>query len=174
MPPDTLQPKAYCTNPGLLSFLLAPPGVSTRDPSSERRNYLGEKWPVISTETCDFHANTFGLFYMPQICYMGQTALLPFQRKECWGFFRWKIRRLRPGLNPRTLASTLPLDHRSRLIYSKLSASHVWFPVWNEDLLYWAVHKEHIHIIIYYVGHFSVLQNVIFNWLPPILLCLLL
>ena len=33
--PDALQPKAYCTNPGLRSFLLAPPGVSTRNPSSE-------------------------------------------------------------------------------------------------------------------------------------------
>jgi hypothetical protein len=34
-------------------------------------------------------------------------------------FSPWKIRRLRPGLNPRTWvpkASTLPLDHRSRLI----------------------------------------------------------
>ena len=33
-------------------------------------------------------------------------------------FSPWKIRRLRPGLNPRTWvpkASTLPLDHRSRL-----------------------------------------------------------
>ena len=32
-------------------------------------------------------------------------------------FFPWKIRRLRPGLNPRTWvpkASTLPLDHRTR------------------------------------------------------------
>ena len=46
MPPDALQPKAYCTNPGLYSFLLAPPGVSTRDPISESRNYLGEKWPM--------------------------------------------------------------------------------------------------------------------------------
>ena len=46
VPPDALQPKAYRTNPGLYSFLLAPPGVSTRDPSSERRNYLGEKWPM--------------------------------------------------------------------------------------------------------------------------------
>ena len=43
MPSDALQPKAYCTNPGLQSFLLAPPGVSTRKPSSERRNYLSEK-----------------------------------------------------------------------------------------------------------------------------------
>ena len=46
VPPDALQSKAYCTNPGLQSFLLAPPGVSTRDPSSERRNYFGEKWPM--------------------------------------------------------------------------------------------------------------------------------
>ena len=46
MPPDALQPNTYCTNPDLHSFLLAPPGVSTRDPISERRNYLGEKWPM--------------------------------------------------------------------------------------------------------------------------------
>ena len=78
MPPDALQPKAYCTNPGLWSFLLAPPGVSTRDPSSERRNYLCEKWPVISTESCDFHAYTFGFFYTPQICDTVKMVLLPF------------------------------------------------------------------------------------------------
>ena len=36
-------------------------------PNSERRNYMGEKWPVIWTESCDFHAYTFGFFYMPQI-----------------------------------------------------------------------------------------------------------
>jgi len=24
---------------------------------------------------------------MPQICDMGQTALLPLRRKACWGFF---------------------------------------------------------------------------------------
>ena len=137
MPPDALQPKAYCTNAGLQSFLLAPPGVSTRDPSSERRNYLGEKSPVISTESCDFHAYTFGFFYMPQISDMGQTALLPFRRKACWGFFfsPWKIRRLRPGLNPRTWvpkASTLPLDYQSRLgslllinYHSHFEQSHV-------------------------------------------------
>ena len=29
-----------------------------------------------------------GFFYMPQICDMGQTALLPLRRKACWGFFR--------------------------------------------------------------------------------------
>jgi hypothetical protein len=29
-----------------------------------------------------------GIFYMPQICDMGPTALLPFRRKACWGFSR--------------------------------------------------------------------------------------
>jgi hypothetical protein len=49
---------------------------------------------------------------------MGPTALLPLRRKAYLGFFAPKIRRLRPGVNPRTWvpkASTLPLDHRSRL-----------------------------------------------------------
>ena len=57
VPPDALQPKAYCTNPGLQSFLLAPPGVSTRDPSSERRNYLGEKWQMILPENARLPRN---------------------------------------------------------------------------------------------------------------------
>jgi hypothetical protein len=48
---------------------------------------------------------------MPQICGMVPTALLPFRRKACLRIFPLlKIRRLRPGLNPRTWvpdASTL-------------------------------------------------------------------
>ena len=27
---------------------------------------MGEKWPVIWTESCDFHAYTFGFFYIPE------------------------------------------------------------------------------------------------------------
>ena len=54
---------------------------------------------------------------MPQIYDMGPTALLPLRKKACW-----KIRRIRPGLNPQTWvlkASMLPLDHRSRKILEK-------------------------------------------------------
>ena len=58
MPPDALQPKAYCTNHGLL----APPGVPTRDPSSERRNYLGEKWPMNFDWKCPTSTNIQGSF----------------------------------------------------------------------------------------------------------------
>jgi hypothetical protein len=39
---------------------------------------------------------------MPQIFEMRPTALLPLRRKARLGFFRLKIRRLRPDLNPRS------------------------------------------------------------------------
>ena len=58
---------------------LVVPTCTARDPSSERRNYLREKCPVIFRPK----AATFGFFYMPQISDMGQTALLPFRRKAC-------------------------------------------------------------------------------------------
>ena len=71
--------------------------------------------------SCDFHVNS-GIFYMPQICNMGTTALLPIWRKVRWGFFRpEKSWWLRPGLNLRTWVlkgSTLPLDNWSRLCIS--------------------------------------------------------
>ena len=96
---------AHCTIPGLQSFQLAPPGVSTRDPSSERRNYLGEKWPVIWTESYDFHAYTFGVFYMPQICDMGQTALVPFRRRAEDFFFAPKNPTASAGFEPANLGT---------------------------------------------------------------------
>jgi hypothetical protein len=43
----------------------------------------------------------------------------PFEGRRAEHFFALKIRRLRPGVNPRTWvpkASTLPLDHRSRFV----------------------------------------------------------
>jgi len=74
---------------------------------------------------------------MPQICDMGQTALLPLRRKACWGFFSpLKIRRLRSGLNPRTWvpkASTLPLDHRSRFNYR--NTEKIWPAAFQDEIL---------------------------------------
>ena len=84
----------HCTNPGLSSFLLAPPGVSTRDPSSERRNYLGEKFrPKAATSTT-----------------WDKRLYFPSEGRRAENFFRLE--------NPRVWvpkASRLPLDHRSRL-----------------------------------------------------------
>jgi hypothetical protein len=52
-----------------------------------------------------------GLFFMPQICDMGPTALLPLPKEGVLRIFPpLNIRRLRPGLNPQTWvpeASTL-------------------------------------------------------------------
>ena len=88
-----------------------------RDPSGKRWNCVGENYSVILLKW-QFPLH-LGIFYMPQIYDMRPTALLPFRRKACWGFFRpEKSRQLRPGLNPRTWVlkgSMLPLDHRSRL-----------------------------------------------------------
>jgi hypothetical protein len=50
----------------------------------------------------NFHVIT-GFFNMPQIWDRGQTAVLPFRRKACWGFFSpEKFLLLRSGLNLRT------------------------------------------------------------------------
>ena len=89
----------------------------TRDPSSERRNYLGEKWPMNFAwnarlphirdilRAVNLRHGTNGFTFFPK---EGVLRI----------FTSWKFRRLRPGLNPRTWvpkASTQPLDHRSRL-----------------------------------------------------------
>jgi len=72
-----------------------------REPSGRKWNCGRECFPVILPKwRFPLH---LGIFYMPQIYVMGPTALLPLQRKACWGFFPLlKIRELRPGLNPRT------------------------------------------------------------------------
>jgi len=123
---DVLQPSRLIvlslSPPPVWTFPRLPPGTPT---STTTQEILvaegGTMWARILTGNfawnCDFHANS-GIFYMPQICDMGPTALLPFRRKACWGFFRpEKSWLLRPGLNPRTWVlkgSTLPLDHWSR------------------------------------------------------------
>ena len=77
MPLDALQHKAYCTtlvfSRSYLHHQVSPPETLVVKG--------GTTWPVISTESCNFHTYTFGFFYMLQKCIMGQT-------KACWGFFR--------------------------------------------------------------------------------------
>ena len=68
------------------------------------------------------------MFYMPQICDMGPTALLPLWREACWGFFRPKNPTASTGCKPANLGtevSTLPLDHRSREIRDKAEDYYV-------------------------------------------------
>ena len=79
------------------------------------------KWTVILTESCDFHAYTFGFFYMPQICDMGQTALLPFRRKACSG----KIRKASDGFEPANLGT------KGQHATSRPPKPLIWRLTWN-------------------------------------------
>jgi hypothetical protein len=118
-------------------FQLSPPGVSTRvttreHPEAEGET-VGEKCPrilpkmPISTLHVKLRNGTDG-FTSPS-------------RAE--DFFALKIRRLRPGANPQTWvpkASTLPLDHRSRLPENYLHRSDV--TTWRKHTDMWGNHTE--------------------------------
>jgi hypothetical protein len=104
-------------NQGFRAFHLSPqeaPSVwsDASEPSSGRWNYGQEMaenvCPKVATST-----SLLGYFTWTD----GFTS--PPKKGVLRIFFARKIRRLRPGLNPRTRvpkASTLPLDHRSRSI----------------------------------------------------------
>ena len=81
---------------------------------------------------------------MPQIYDMGQTALLPFRRKACWGFFRPKNPTASAGFELQTWvlkASTLPLDHRSRYHWLYINKKNI-IPCYS---LYHAVNTSTAH-----------------------------
>jgi hypothetical protein len=67
-------------------FPLAPPGAptspTTRETTSSESGKCGREIKGNFYDNGDFHA-TVGIFYMPQICDMGPTALLPLRRKAC-------------------------------------------------------------------------------------------
>ena len=91
MPSDALHPKAYCTKPGLQSFLVAPPGVSTRDPSSERRNYLGNFDRKLRLPRIQFRV----LLHAANIRH-GTNGFTSLPKEGVLRIFSpWKIRRLR-------------------------------------------------------------------------------
>jgi hypothetical protein len=78
---------------------LSPPGalraqMARRNSGRERDNYGREMgyWIYLTIATATVIVR---IIYMPQICVMGPTALLPLQRIR-------KIRGLRPGSNPRS------------------------------------------------------------------------
>ena len=95
------------------------PGVCTRDPSSERRNYLGEKWPMnFCLKMPDFHVTFRDLLHSVNLRH-GTKGFTSLGKEGVLRIFSpWKIRRLRPSLNPVTWvpkANKLPLDHWSLL-----------------------------------------------------------
>jgi len=100
-----------------------------------------------------------GIFYMPQIY---RRLYFPSEGRRTEDFF-WplKIRRLRPGLNPRTWvlkASTLPLDHRiqkysdsKQRLFPHTAFTH-WSFVWGHAVssaTYELIGYVYIYIYIY-------------------------
>jgi hypothetical protein len=87
---DVLQPAGLLYRP-LWTFQLWPP--DTPAPTDRVPHSSGGSWNLWAEnkdrEFClnaDFHG-TFRVFYIPQICDMRPTALIPFRRKACCGFF---------------------------------------------------------------------------------------
>ena len=87
-----------------------------RDPSSERWNCARERCPVILPKfrlPRKFRA----LLHAANLRHGTDGFTFPSEGRRAEDFFALKIRRLRPGSNPRTLvlkARSLPLDQRSR------------------------------------------------------------
>jgi len=82
-----------------------PRPYDARDPSSERWN-CGQKCRPVILPKCRLYTLHLGIFYMPQICDMGQMALLPLRRKACWGFFSpWKVPTALVGFEPSNLGT---------------------------------------------------------------------
>jgi hypothetical protein len=77
--------------------------INVSVPSSETWNCERE-WSGNFAEITPFLRH-LGIFYMPQICNMGQTALLPFRRKACWGVFCLKNPTASAGSEPAILGT---------------------------------------------------------------------
>ena len=87
-----------------------------RDPSSERWKFRREICPVI-LPIFRLSRKFRDLLHAANLRHGTDGFTSPPKEGVLGIFFALKIRRLRPGLNPRTWvlkASTLPLDHRSR------------------------------------------------------------
>ena len=90
---------------------------NARDPSSERWNCGRERCPVILPKF-RLPRKFRDLLHAANLRHGTDGFTSPLMEGVLRIFFALKIRRLRLGLNPRTWelkASTLPLDHRSRI-----------------------------------------------------------
>jgi len=93
--------------------------VSTRVTTREKRRKV-ELWARNVRKIClnaDFHVTFRDLLHAVKLTHGTDGFTSPPKEGVLRIIFALKIRRLRPGANPRTWvpkASTLPLDHRSR------------------------------------------------------------
>ena len=93
--------------------------VTTREHPAAEGGTVGEKCLVILPK-CRFTRYIKDLLHAVKLRHGTDGFTSPPKEGVLRIFFALKIRRLRPGVNPRTWvpkASTLPLDHRSRLMW---------------------------------------------------------
>jgi hypothetical protein len=119
-------------------FQLSPPDVSTRRKVELRARNVRE-----FCLNADFHVTFRNLSHAVKLRHGTDGFTSPPTEGVLRIFFALKIRRLRPGANPRPwvpTANTLPLDHRSRYLlgYSfpnpfGLWASQFWFQKISTD-----------------------------------------
>jgi len=95
----------------------ASPRVSPRENTQRRKLELwARKCPVILPK-CRLQRYIYGSFTCRKATTWDRRLYFPSEGRRTEDFCALKIRRLRPGANPRTWvpkASTLPLDHRRR------------------------------------------------------------
>jgi hypothetical protein len=130
------------------------PRPTRRERSKRREGEL--QWATKSSRefwlNADFHVTLRDLLHAVNLRHGAAGFTAPPKEGVLGIFSPWKIRRLRPGLNPRTRvleASTHPLNHRSRSL-KKLSclksASVVKIDAGRAPLLVWTQIKFHSHV----------------------------
>jgi hypothetical protein len=73
-----------------------------RDPSSQRWNYVGEKWPLNFAWNARLPRSIQGFLHAVNLRHGTEGFTSPKKEGVLRIFSPWKIRRIRPGLNPRT------------------------------------------------------------------------
>jgi hypothetical protein len=137
-PPIVLQPlETYFTKPPLVSpFHLQRCSTSTgvRDLLSAKGGTMGEKCLIKFSHTITTSTLIVVFFYMPQSCDMGPTALLPFRRKACWGFFRPKNPTASARFEPANFSGYLDnqSENMSPCVSGLLKFIH-WFSILSDD-----------------------------------------
>jgi hypothetical protein len=127
--PDAPQPIDLLCNPSIVqtfpTFAASPPSgpCYPRDPWQWRVELLlaRETWPTILPKCTPSTEHFWDLLHAVNVRHGTDGFTSPPKEGALRIFSPWKIRRLRPGLNPRTWvpkASTLPLDHRRRFMYA--------------------------------------------------------
>jgi hypothetical protein len=107
-----LKLRAFCALPLVPSVISrgAPCQATWEVPVNEGKNRARNGWQI-------FHVNP-GIFNMLQIYDMGQTALLPFRRKACWGIFTRKNPTASAGFEPANSGTRGQHVNRSRCVLS--------------------------------------------------------